>query len=502
MDIKVVSGNISDFRTDIIVINIFEGVEYITGSMAAVDKALDNAITRLITDGEIRGKYGEVTIIHTLDKIPATRVAVVGLGKQNQLTLDKVRNMSAETGRQLRKLNITKIATVAHGSGVGRLDSEKVAQAITEGIILGLYRFRKYISPDLESRDIKELTIVEKDVNKIPVLERGCIKGSILAEATNFTRDLVNEPANKKTPVHLANIACEMANNYGLDCVVLDKEKMAELGMGALLGVAQGSHQEPKFVILSYYGDKDSKSSVGIIGKGITFDSGGISLKPAQDMWEMKGDMAGAAAVMGTMRAIAQLKPVINVTALTPITENLPGGLALKPGDILKAINNKTIEIETTDAEGRLILADALCYAQKTGLSPVIDVATLTGACVVALGTLCTGVFGNNQALIDKIVQASNEAGELTWQMPMFEDYKELNKSNVADIKNSGGSPAGAITAAQFLSEFISDTPWAHLDIAGPVMSKEEKGYRVKGATGVAVRTLTNFILNLAQDNK
>ena len=499
MIVKIVPGDISEFVADVIVVNIFEGMEYISGSMAAVDKALGNAITRLITDGEIKGKLNEVTIIHSLGRIPAMRVAVVGLGKQNELTLNKVRDVTAEACRQFRKIGISRVATVAHGSGVGGLDGEKVAQAVTEGALLGLYRFNKYMTPDLESHEIQEVILVEKDEDKIPALERGCNRGKVMAEATNFARDLVNEPANWKTPSQIAAVTQEMAKTYSLKCTVLGKRQIEEAGMGALLGVTQGSHEEPKFVVLHYTGDTESHAAVGLIGKGISFDSGGISLKPSQDMWEMKGDMAGAAAVIAAICAIAQIKPVINVTVLAPLTENLPGGAALKPGDILRAMNNKSIEVVTTDAEGRLILADALCYAQKSGLSPLVDVATLTGACVVALGTLCTGVFGNNQELINDICQAGDDAGELVWQMPMFEEYKELNKSDVADIKNSGGRQGGAITAAQFLAEFVASKPWVHLDIAGPFLSKEDKGYRVKGATGVAVRTLINYILSLSQ---
>ena len=269
--------------------------------------------------------------------------------------------------------------------------------------------------------------------------------------------------------------------------------------MGALLGVAQGSRQPPKFIVLHYRGGDSTKTDVALVGKGITFDSGGISIKPSEKMDEMKGDMAGGAAVMAAMSAIAQLKPKINVMAAIPATENLPGDSALKPGDILTAIDGKTIEIISTDAEGRLILADALGYAKKFGAKLIIDVATLTGACRVALGDICSGAFGNNQGLVDKVIAAGAEAGELIWQMPMYEQYKEQNKSDVADIKNVGGKYGGAITAAHFLAEFVGDIPWVHLDIAGTSMNEKERNYLVKGATGVPVRTLVNFVLSLAK---
>ncbi len=272
--------------------------------------------------------------------------------------------------------------------------------------------------------------------------------------------------------------------------------------MGALLGVAQGSQQPPKFIVLHYRGEDSTAIDVALVGKGITFDSGGISIKPSEKMDEMKGDMAGGAAVMAALSAIAQLKPKINVMAVIPATENLPGDSALKPGDVLMAMNGKTIEIISTDAEGRLILADALGYAKRLGAKLMVDVATLTGACRVALGDVCSGAFGNNQELVDKVIAAGAEAGELIWQMPMYDEYKEQNKSEIADIKNVGNRYGGAITAAQFLAEFAGNTPWVHLDIAGTSMSEKERNYLVKGATGVPVRTLVNLVLSLATRQK
>ena len=309
---------------------------------------------------------------------------------------------------------------------------------------------------------------------------------------------MVNEPANYMTPTHMAEMATKLAESRGLEVSILDQEKMAEMGMGALLGVAQGSRQPPKFIVLQYKGGDSDETNVALVGKGVTFDSGGISIKPSENLEEMKGDMAGGAAVIAAISAIAQLKPKINVMAVVPATENLPGGNALKPGDILTAMNGKTIEIISTDAEGRLILADALSYAKKLGAKYIVDVATLTGACRVALGDITTGAFGNNQELMDRVITAGTEAGEYIWQMPMYDEYKEQNKSDVADVKNVGGRLGGAITAAKFLAEFINDTPWVHLDIAGTSLSEKELGYLVKGATGVPVRTLVNLVLSLA----
>ncbi len=500
MKVKVISGDITKLDVDVLIVNLFEGIKKPGGATAAVDKALDGIISQLIASGEIKGKLNETPLIHTQGKIPARRVLVAGLGKQQELNLDRIRGVVATACRFLRKKEIKRAATITHGVGVGDIEPQKSAQAIAEGAILGLYTFRKHMTKEPETGEIEELLIVERDEDKVRQLEEGCARGRILAEATNFARDMINDPANLMTPSDMAEIAQKLVAEYGLECTVLERAQMQELGMGALLGVAQGSQQPPKFILLHYKGGDPSQKSLGLIGKGITFDSGGISIKPSEGMADMKGDMAGGATVMAALRAIAELKLKINVTALVPATENLPGGTALKPGDVLKAMNGKTIEIVSTDAEGRLILADALGYARKLEISPLVDVATLTGACRVALGGVYTGVFSNNQELADRLIKAGEEAGERLWQMPMHEEYKEQNKSEVADIKNTGGRYGGAITAAMFLSEFAEDTPWVHLDIAGTSESDKEKGYLVKGATGMGVRTLVNLALALAEE--
>ncbi len=502
MEIRIVIGDIAKIKAGAIVVNLFEGMEHLDGDMANIDKALDGAISQLIRQGEIKGKLNEVTIVHSLGKLPATRVVVAGLGKQQELTQDRVRGIVAETCRLLRQKGVDSIATIALGAGIAGITVEGAAQAITEGALLGVYSFRRYITKEAEYGEIKQLTIVDTEESKIPSLEQGSYKGRILAEATNLARDMVNEPANYMTPNSMAEMAAKLAETYGLELSVLEREQMQESGMGALLGVAQGSRQPPKFIVLHYRGGDSTEIDVALVGKGITFDSGGISIKPSEGMSEMKGDMAGGAAVMAAISAIAQLKPKINVIAVVPAAENLLGDSALKPGDILTAMNGKTIEIISTDAEGRLTLADALGYVKKLGAKSIDDVATLTGACRIALGDVCSGAFGNNQELVDKVIAAGAEAGELIWQMPMYEEYKEQNKSEVADIKNIGGKYGGAITAAQFLAEFAGDTPWVHLDIAGTSMREKERTYRVKGATGVPVRTLVNLVLSLAQERK
>ncbi len=497
MEIKIIVGDIAQIEADAIVVNLFEGMEQPGGATAAVDEVLDGAISSFISRGEIKGKFGEVSIVHTFGKLPAGIVAIAGLGKRQDFNVDRIRGVTGGFCRALRKLNCHKIATILHGAGIGGIELEASAEAIAEGALLGLYGFTKYKKPEYE--DIEEILLAVREKGKVPILETAIGKGKLVAEATNLARDMVNEPANYMTPGQMAEAAKEIASKYNLEFKVFDREDMETMGMGALLGVAKGSNQPPKLITLSYKGDERSEKAVGFLGKGITFDSGGISIKPSEGMNEMKDDMAGAATVMTAVVAIAQLKPKINVTAVIPATENLPSGTALKPGDILKAMNSKTIEVVNTDAEGRLILADALSYAQKIGLSPLIDLATLTGACRVALGTLYSGVFSNNQDLADKVLKAAKGTGEKMWQMPMPEEYKEQIKSEIADVKNIGNRYGGAITAALFLAEFAANTPWVHIDIAGTASSTKESGYIVKGATGVGVRTLVELALSEAK---
>ena len=488
-------------EVDAAVVNLFEGVKRPEGATGAMDRALDGTITKLIEEGEITGKKNEMVSIHTFGKIKPKRVVVVGLGKQEAVTQETVREIMGTTCRGLRARGVKRVATIVHGAGIGGLDPSEAAQAIVEGSLLGLYRFSRHKNNDEKQNEIAELLIVEVERGKIPALESGREKGEILASATMLARDMVNEPANFMTPADMAAIAKEVADEEGLEVQVLESEQMEELGMGALLGVAKGTQQPPKFIILRYWGDRDNPSrNLGLVGKGVTFDSGGISLKPALHMEEMKGDMSGGASVIGALKAIAQLKPKINVTGLVPASENLPSGQAQKPGDVVRAMNGKTIEVENTDAEGRLLLADALSYGRKLGLSSMVDIATLTGAIVIALGHVCTGAFGNDQSMVDRIIKAGRRAGEKIWQLPLFDEYKEQNKSAVADVKNTGGRPAGSITAAQFLAEFSEDTPWVHLDIAGTFLGQKNKGYVVKGATGVPVRTLVNYVMDTAED--
>ncbi len=501
MEVKVKAQDLLSYEGDALVVNLFEGVKQPGGATGAVDKALSGAITAAIRRQEFGGKLYERLLLHTFGKLPVLQVLVIGLGKQQDFTVDRIRSASAEALRHLREVGARRVASIAHGAGAGGIGPEEAAEALTEGALLGLYRFGKYKRPgEDKQKAIEQLTLLERDRGKIGALERGVRLGRVLAEATAAARDLVNEPPNNLTPSEFAARARRMLNGLNITVTTLDRSKMKRLGMGALLGVAQGSHNPPKLIVAAYKGTKGKRKGprLGLIGKGITFDSGGISIKPSEGMEAMKGDMAGGAAVLAAIKAIAELKLPVEVTAVVPATENLPSGTAQRPGDIVRTMNGKTIEVINTDAEGRLILADALCYARVMGLTHLVDVATLTGACVVALGSVRTGAFTNNRELMWRVQQAAEAAGEKLWELPLDDEYGEQIKSDYADMKNVGGRKAGAITAAKLLANFVGDTPWVHLDIAGTSQAEKERGYQVKGATGAMVRTLVRVALGFA----
>ena len=500
MDVRIQAGDIAQSTADVLIVNLFQGVTSPGGATGAVDRALGGAISQLIAQGDIRGKSGEFTLIHTLGKMAAPRVLVAGLGKSEEFDIDAVRNLAANVVRQVRKPGIKTVATIAHGAGIGGLDPAACAQAIAEGTILGAYRFTRRKgkgTTDDDNGAAETVTIVEEEAAKLPAMTAAVSRGVLLAEATNFARDLCNEPSNHLTPTGMANAARELAAAAGLECQVLEQADMERKGMGSLLSVAKGSAQPPKLISISYAGRGGDGYDLAIVGKGITFDTGGISIKPAANMEAMKADMTGAASVIAAMRAIAALKPTANIVAIAPCTENMPGGNASKPGDVVTAMDGKTIEILNTDAEGRLVLADAVCYAKELGARHIVDVATLTGAVTTALGDVCYAVLTNNDALATKVEAAAKAAGEKTWRLPMWKDYDELIKSDVADIKNTGSRGAGTIVGAKFIERFAGDTPWVHLDIAGVDISDRERGWVTKGATGYSVRTLINLAVGM-----
>jgi leucyl aminopeptidase len=469
----------------------------LTKTGIAVDQLLNNLITERSNDGEFKGNLGEILTIHTMGKLTAKRVLVVGLGQQSKLTIKSIQHASAIVARGLQDTGAHTI-TLALDLDNDKVSTEQSIQAQIEGALLGLYTFRAYQTTEKDQQGITHIQVYSDRANTAQA-EQAINKAKILADATNTARDLINEPPSVLTPTELAQRAVAIAKQTGLEYEVFDKEKIAQLGMGGLIGVSQGSAQPPHFIVLRYRGAPEKTRALGLVGKGITFDTGGISLKPVDHMDEMKGDMGGAAAVIGAMQAIANLKPHINVTALIPTCENMPSGTAYRPGDILRIMNGKTIEIVNTDAEGRLILADGLSYAVKEGLSPIIDLATLTGGVIVALGSVMTGLFCNDETLTNEIIAAGQSAGEKYWPLPLDDEYQDLIKSEIADIKQTGGRAASSITAAKILEHFVDKTQWAHLDIAGTSYIDSKKSYQEKGATCVGVRTLAELALHLAQ---
>lgn len=490
MKIQVENKNIVDVSADAIIVNLFSGVTKPGGATGAVDKELGGLIQRLIASKEFKGELNETAVLHVAADRPYRKVVVVGLGEQEQFCLEKARQAAASAIRTATKGDVRRIATIIHGAGIGGLDVSEATKSVVEGTLLAQYRYEQFKTSESES-DEHELVIVEMEATNLAVIEQAVQEAEATAEATNWARDLVNAPSNDMTPARMAEQALQMAEQMGLECTVLERDDMEELGMGALLGVAQGSVQLPKLIVLRYKGADEEP--LALVGKGVTFDTGGISIKPSQGMAEMKGDMAGAAAVLGAMRAIAAKKPKRHVIGIAACVENMPSGQALKPGDILRTMTGKTIEVDNTDAEGRLVLADAVAYAESLDATTIIDVATLTGACIVALGNFYAAVIANDDELAQNIIEAGKQVGERYWALPSDEEYKTLYKSDVADIKNVGPRGAGTITGGLIIGEFVKDARWAHLDIAGTGFTKEDKHYMKKGGTGHTVRTLVQY---------
>ena len=494
MDIKVASGKLEAFAADAVVIGFYEGEKKLSAELLDMDKLLGGVIAKSFKQGRLSGKLTEFEVFHTTGDFSAPLLAVMGLGKEKELSADKVRSAFGNLCRSLRRSKAVSIALLLPG---GSNVSEQ-AQAAIEGAYLGLYEFRRHISKEAEYPEVKKITLLCPQ-SETAAVKTGAETGRIMAEAAILARDMTNEPANCMSPADLAAVAKDIAKKNSLEISILNKAEMAALGMNAALAVAQGSAFPPKFIIMSYKGTSSAEVDLALVGKGLTFDSGGISLKPDDHMGDMKGDMAGAASVIAAMSAIAKLKPKLNVTAIVAAVENMPSGTAYRPGDVVKAMNGKTIEIISTDAEGRVTLADAISYVNaKIKAKNIVDIATLTGAVVTALGKVASGILTNNQPLADKVLAAGKTAGELSWQLPMFEEYKEQIKSDVADMKNSGGRPAGASTAALMIKEFADETPWVHMDIAGVDLSEKEYGYITKGATGIPVRTLVTLAMDMA----
>ena len=474
MELKVVRSKASEIEADAVVVLVPEGPP---------PPEFEKPLGALYEAGEITGKLLEFTLVHNLEGYKARRVLIAGMGKPEKFDAAALRRIAGAAVRFLKPKGITTIAFAMDES-----------HAVVEGAILGAWE-PDYLKTD-KSKD-KAISLITLATSSDPALDRAIEKARIIGEATNLSRDISVEPPNLLTPLTLADRARKMAQGCGLSFELLDQDRMRQLGMGALLGVAQGSANPPALIVMQYKPENaTSTGHLGLVGKGVTFDTGGISIKPSEGMEKMKYDMAGGAAVIGAMQAIALLKPPIAVTGIVPAVENMPGSRAQRPGDIVTSLSGKTIEILNTDAEGRLILADAITYAKQLGCTHLIDTATLTGAIVVALGHASSGVFANNDELLERWMTAAKQAGEKMWHMPLDDEYRDLLKTVYADIQNIGGRWGGACSAAMFLKEFAGDTPWVHIDVAGTAWLDDAKPYLAKGPTGIPLGSMVNLALN------
>jgi len=498
MQILVSSGAPSALRAGALVVPVFaDGL--LDGAAAALDAELNGAIAEVFAAGEIKGGANEIALIRT-NFGDVKRVLVVGLGKRESFEIAALAKYAGTAVRYLGKRNVKSLAFALPVEVLHR--SAEAASAIVEGALGGTIDSTTYrTEPDKPI--VLESLIVASTAGSHEFdhhsLERGIERGRIIGEAVNGARLLAFTPANDMTPRHLAEKAERVAREFGLAFHALDEDQMAAKGMGSILGVSRGSSEPARMIVLEYTGDPGSSEKLALVGKGLTFDSGGISIKPAENMHEMKYDMCGGAGVIGALEAIAQLKPKVNVIGIVPSSENLPGPDAMKPGDILRAMNGKTIEVINTDAEGRLILADALCYARDLGATKIIDAATLTGAMVVALGHAATGTISNDDAFRERFLAVAKHTTERYWPLPLYDEFSVTVKSEIADLRNSTGRAAGSLTASAFLKAFVADVPWIHLDIAGTAYTDAETPYLAKGPTGTPVRAFVAIAEDLAK---
>ena len=494
MELKVDTRGLAKIEADALVTYAFEEEKPVEGLLARLDEAAGGALTKLAAAGELTGKMLETTLVYYPQGLAAQRLFVVGAGKKEKFGTAELRRLA---GAAVRALKLRQVKSQAFLVREGDR-SAAAAQAVTEAMILANFDSDKYKTDKKPGNEIMTAALAGWEESSRGEADLGLARGRVIAESQNFARELGNEPSNRLTPRLLGERAAAMAREAGLAVEVFDEKKIADLKMGALLSVAQGSAEPPRMIIITYTPEKLNPGApvLGLVGKAITFDTGGISIKPANDMEKMKYDMCGGAAMIGAMRAIAVLKPSCKVIAVIPSSENMPGGRAQKPGDVQISMAGKSIEVINTDAEGRLVLADGIAYAKQLGCTHLVDAATLTGAVVVALANVNVGVFGSDQAFTDQLLASAKAAGEKMWPLPIDDDYREMIKSGIADIQNVGsGKGGGAITAAMFLKEFTGDTPWIHLDIAGTAWQDDVKAWNAKGATGVAVRTLVDLAM-------
>jgi leucyl aminopeptidase len=498
MKIAVRTEAAEKIRTGALVVMVFEHGK--PGPAAArLDGIMRGAVSRLIKRGDFTPKPGSTAILYPEAGPAAERVILVGLGGKADVTPDRLRLAAARAAVAARTAGATDVAILSEGVD---LEPGMIGQTIAEGVILGLYRFLRYKrSEENGKKEVASLSITASGAAQAAEMKKGVRTGEVIAASAVMARDMVNTPAADMTPTVIAGIAKGLGRTHGLRVRVLERDAMRRLGMGALLGVASGSTQPPKFIIVEYRGG-GRRPFIALVGKTITFDSGGISIKPAENMDRMKDDMSGGAAVLGAVRNAAALKLPLNIVALLPATENMPSGSAYKPGDVLRTLSGQTIEILNTDAEGRLILADALAYACRYRPAAIVDIATLTGACRIALGQEAMGMLGNDDALKEKVRAAGERSGERVWELPLWEGYHDQIKSDIADMKNTGGRDGGAITAACLLSKFVQKYPWVHLDIAATAWTDKDRPYTPKGATGIGCRLLTQFLRDSAHEGR
>ena len=481
------SSRPSEVETDVLFVPVFEG-EALVSAVPGLDEAADGALKRADDSHEFQGRAYELFLTPLGNEWRAARVALIGAGKAADFDTERLRKVATAAALAARQRRVRRIAFLPRGGS----DAAAV-QAIAEGLLLASFSGDRYKSSDRSSPPLEEAVIVAGESSDRG-LQAAVERGRILGESCNIARDLCNEPSNVLTPSVFAERGSAIARDAGLHVEILDEDDIVRLQMGLLLGVARGSAEPPRVLVMRYTpAGAPAHPVLGLVGKGITFDTGGISIKPADGMERMKDDMAGGAAVIGAMRALALLKAPIAVVGVVPMTENMPGGRALKPGDILTGASGKTVEVLNTDAEGRLILGDGLWYAQQLGATHLVDVATLTGACVVALGKAASGLFGQPESWAELVRLTANRAGDRCWPLPLYEEYREQIRSEIADMVNVGGRPASVCTAAMFIKEFVGDLAWAHLDIAGTAWADEAKPWQPKGATGVAVRALAEL---------
>ena len=494
--IRVVDDPLERVEADALVLNWFiEDKNSLPAEWKALDGKLNGDLTATLQGDELHGALYEIEPIHTGSSLKVRRLFLVGSGKRADFSVMQARRVAAAGERAARFRGAKRVAFALTAPG---LSVAQLAEAVADGALTGPVEADLYRTQEREARRLTEIILVAAKGDK-RAAEQGLERGERVAAGVNFARSLAEEPANILTPLVAAERVQAMAKAVGLDCEVLDEKALDKAGMHSLLSVALGSQWPARVVILSYRGNRSSKETLALVGKGVTFDSGGISLKPGENMHYMKYDMGGSAAVVGALRAIAELKPQANVMGIVGFVENMPNGTANKPGDVVRAANGKTIEILNTDAEGRMVLADILDLARKRGATQLVDVATLTGAVVIALGHVTTGALGAPQSWVDQVLAAAQAAGERTWQLPLFPEYMEQIKSNIADLANTGGRPAGTITAALFLQQFVEDTPWVHLDIAGTGWTERDLPYQAKGASGAAVRTFVQLAAAVAK---